>query len=189
MPRHVKVIIGVIGFFVIYTLWMFLLPSKFELKEQIEISASVDDVKMILLDEDVRNEWISWQYNDSESTLNSEQNGDVYYWESAINNTQGTFQIELLQNETVNVDVEFLKPQKLFFTEKYEISSYGDEVKVFLFINGSYSFFQRWANKTAHLLLQEHLKASLINLKQLIETNVILPTQTEENQLSNHSVS
>ena len=109
MPRYVKVIIGVIGFFVIYTLWMFLLPSKFELKEQIEISASVDDVKMILLDEDVRNEWISWQYNDSESTLNSEQNGDVYYWESAINNTQGTFQIELLQNETVNVDVEFLK--------------------------------------------------------------------------------
>jgi hypothetical protein len=181
MPRYVKVIIGAVGFFAIYTLWMFLLPSKFELKEQIEINASIDDVTKVLLDEGVRNEWISWQYNDSELTLNSEE-GEVYFWESEINNTQGTFQIELLQNETVQVEVEFLKPQKLFFTEKYELSSYRNEVKVFLFINGSYSFFQRWANKTAHLLLQEHLKASLINLKQLIENQGLRPNSEEKDK-------
>lgn len=142
---------------------------KIELNRSIEINASPEKVFKALNDLNQWRIWSPWLILEPETKVTVSDDTKYYEWDGkriGAGNMQITSEVK---NQSVNLDLTFLKPWKSKAKVRFELKGIGDHTEVTWFMDSSLPFFMFWMKKMMMGFIGMDYERGLNLLKDFVE--------------------
>lgn len=151
---------------------------KLQICRQIEVKSEIQKIYQVIADLRQWNQWSPWFHMEptskTENTGTAGQVGQLQSWEGqAIGSGQMTI-IELKENQSIQIQLDFLKPFKSRATVEFIISSKAQNIcEVEWKMDSSLPFFMFFFKKMMVAMMSRDFDRGLLMLKEYIETGVV----------------
>ena len=133
------------------------------------ISAPIDKVFNILNDFSTWSIWSPWLISDPEAKVTVAEGNKSYKWEGPRSGS-GNMKIESeVENESISIDLQFLKPWKSKAKTHFYLTTKGNQTEVTWVMDSSLPFFMFWMKKMMQTFIGMDYNRGLRLLKDYAE--------------------
>ncbi len=144
------------------------MPS-FKVSRSININASAEKIYETLTDFHHWQTWSPWLIQEPEARVTVREDGKYYEWEGKrIGSGNMTF-IKGLPNESIEMDLMFLKPWKSKSLITFKLRSHSDYTELTWNMDGSLPFFMFWMKGMMDAWVGMDFERGLMMLKEYVE--------------------
>ena len=143
--------------------------AKLNVDRSIVINAPVDKVYQVVSDFHQWRPWSPWLIQEPSAEVTVREDGKYYEW---VGDRTGEGKMSVIDeepNQSVDYDLEFLKPWKSKAKVRFETKPEGSGTKVTWFMDSSLPFFLFWMKKMMTNMLNSDYDRGLNMLKEYVE--------------------
>ena len=142
---------------------------KLNISKSITINAPVDKVFENLNDFNHWTAWSPWLIQEPEAQVKVSDDAKFYSWEGDRVGSGNMKITNEKQNESIDYDLNFLKPWKSYAKVRFEVKSNGKKTDVTWLMDSSLPFFMFWMKKMMTAFVGMDYERGLYMLKDYVE--------------------
>ena len=142
---------------------------KIEISKSIKVNSKIDEVFSKLNDFSHWTAWSPWIITEPETKVTVGDDKKYYHWSG---NRTGEGEMKIInekENESIDIDLTFIKPWKSTANVGLKLKSVGDETEVTWTMNSSLPFFMFWMKKMMTAFIGMDYERGLRLLKDYVE--------------------
>ncbi len=143
--------------------------SKMQITRSIKINATPEQIYSKLSDFNNWQPWSPWLIMEPEASVKVSDNNKFYEWEGDRVGSGNMRIIDEKPNESILIDLAFLKPWKSTSKTHFEFKQNGEGTEVTWVMDGSWPFFLFWMKKQMEAYVGMDYERGLAMLKEYIE--------------------
>jgi len=147
--------------------------AKLNISKSITIDAPVVKVFQTVSDFHNWRVWSPWLITEPEAKVTVASDGKSYSWEGDRTGSGNIKVTNEAKNESVDYDLNFLKPWKSEASVRFETKSTGQGTEVTWLMNSSLPFFLFWMKKSMTAFIGMDYERGLSMLKDYVETGEV----------------
>lgn len=151
---------------------------KMHIERSILINAPIDKVYKTISDFHTWTTWSPWLVAEPEAKVTVREDGKFYSWEGNVVGAGEMTIANEVENASVNIDLQFLKPWKSKAKVAFTIKEDADGVRVTWDMDSSLPFFLFWMKKMTEAFIGNDYDRGLTMLKDYVETDKVPATLT-----------
>lgn len=149
---------------------------KMTVDRSIVVKASPEKVFEIVKDLNHWQPWSPWMVMEPETLVNVREDGTFYEWTGKYTGQGQMTVTDSVPNQSVDIDLLFLKPWKSKAKVRLVIKPEGDTVRVHWLMDSSLPFFMFWMKKMMEAFIGMDFERGLTMLKDYVELGHIPAT-------------
>ncbi|MCR9173941.1 MAG: SRPBCC family protein [bacterium] len=151
---------------------------KMHIERSVLINAPIDKVFKIVSDFHTWTDWSPWLVAEPEAKVNVREDGKFYEWEGEIVGAGEMTIAKEVENQSVEIDLMFLKPWKSKAKVSFLMKEEGDGVRLTWDMDSSLPFFLFWMKKMTEAFVGMDYERGLTMLKDYVEQGKVPHTMT-----------
>jgi len=151
---------------------------KMHIERSILINAPLEKVFKVVNDFHTWTTWSPWLVAEPEAKVTVREDGKYYEWEGDIVGAGEMTITNEVENESVDIDLMFLKPWKSKAKVAFMMKQEGDAVRLAWIMDSSLPFFLFWMKNMTEAMIGNDYVRGLTMLKDYAETGEVPATMT-----------
>ncbi|XOV67939.1 MAG: SRPBCC family protein [Fluviicola sp.] len=151
---------------------------KMHIERSVLINAPIDKVFKTVNDFHTWTAWSPWLVAEAEAKVNVREDGKYYEWDGDIVGAGEMTIVNEVENQSVDIDLMFLKPWKSKAKVSFLMKEEGDGVRLTWDMDSSLPFFLFWMKKMTEAFVGMDYERGLIMLKDYVEQGKVPHTLT-----------
>lgn len=142
-------------------------------QRSIKIKSSIENVFTVISDFNQWRIWSPWLITEPEALMSVAADGKSYQWQGERIGQGSMLFISSELNQSLDVNITFLKPWKSTAQVKFYLTQQDDKVEVTWSMQSSLPFFMFWMKSIMQALISMDYERGLLLLKDYLETGEV----------------